>query len=1025
MATNPIASFSGLASGIQWRDLVDQIIQVERNRAVLVERQIGQVQTRSSAWLAFHGKLEAFQDAVAGLADGSSFDAYSTAVTGSGFRASASADASPGSFSVEVLRLAAAEKLGGDIVDSSSDALGCSGEFWVNGARIAVDASDTLADVAYAINAANTGADATRVAASVVGTGGGYQLVLTSQRTGAEGIDLVDGPDGVARALGLTDTSTSLKYATSDGARSDGFMAKATAVTTLLGLTGATTSGQVTLGPAGHTFQVTIDLTDDLEGIAQAIHDAAGLAGSDVTASVVTDTVDGELCYRLDVSGTTTLADANGVLEALGVLERGRAAVSQEITSGSTLTTGGGAANATGATSLTALDGGPALADTFTVTGTKHDGTAFSLTLTVAAVGDPLNGDVATLGDVVTALEGAGAFDGEGTAGIVDGKVVVTDATGGSSQMALAIVANNEGGGTLDFGSFGTTTVGRKREIVSGADAAVRVDGVYATSTTNSVSGVIPGVSLSLTALTIDAGVVTVSHNADAVVNSVKAVVDAYNDGAAFVTSQFTGGEGSTKPLAADSTLRGMLSSLRTAMQTVLTTGVGGSWSRLGDLGITIQRDGTFELDESTFRDALASDPTAVERIFGVHGSATGSGLRYVGGTDATASGTYTVAVTSLATTASKLGSANLADGFGAANDTLTITDLGTGKSYLVALTNGDSAATVLANVQTELATALAHTIESSAALASDAGGTPATESTTWAGLFQGGVTAGVIDGDVITVSGARADGTSFYDTLTITDADTQTLGELKDMIQNAVGSDATVELGADGKLLVTAGATGASLLELTVSADLQSGTLDLSTEVTQEGRAAARIDASLVGGALKLVHQDYGSSVGFSIAYANPGTDTELGLGATGTEFTGTDVVGTIGGLAGTGVGRILTGADGADAEGLMVQVESTFTGGSVTFSRGVASLLDLVLDPLLSTGEGSVSAIMDALDDHVTSLSERVEEIDARLEQRRSDLIRRFTAMEQAMAKAQNQSAWLASQISTLAGSYSRNEG
>ncbi|HSW28475.1 MAG TPA: flagellar filament capping protein FliD [Longimicrobiales bacterium] len=1016
MATDPIASFSGLASGIQWRDLVDQIVQVERRRAVLVEAQVTKVQTRSAAWLTVQQKLGAVQAAVEGLADGSRFDVYATAIAGSGLRASASADASPGSYAVEVLSLAAAEKLGSDVVASSSEALGVSGQFWINGTGITVDAGDSLSEVAYAMNAANTGAAATRVTASVVGSGGGHQLVLTSQRTGAAGIDLVDGPDGVARALGFADTSTALKHATSDGGLSDAFMAKGTAVSTLLGITGAAT-GNVTLGPPGRTFVVAVDLADDLEEIAQAINDAAGLAGSSVSAAVVTDTVDGEVAYRLDISGTTTVVDANGVLEALGVVERGRSAVSQELTAGTALTAGGSPASAS--TDLTALDGGPQIGDTLTVAGTKRDGTAFSLTLTVDGVGDPAAGEVRTVGDLITALEGAGGFDDEARVEIGgDGKLVVTDLTGGSSRLALSIVANNQGGGTLDFGDFATTTVGRQRRIVAGADAAVRVDGVYATSTTNSISDVIPGVSLSVTAPTTEATVVTVSRNVDAVVSSVRTLVSAYNEVATFVTDQFTGGKGSSKPLAGDSTLRGMLSSLRSTVQTVLTTGVGGSWTRLGDLGITIQRDGTFELDESTLEAALESDPTAVRRLFGLHGSATGAGLRYVGSSDASVSGTYTVAVTSAAAQASAQGSANLADGFGAADDTLTITDLGTGKGYSVALTTGASAAAVLAAVQAELATPLAHTVASSAALTTDVGGTAATEDTTWGALFQAGVSAGVADGDVITVSGARADGTSFYETLTITDKDTQTLGQLKDLIQNAVGSDATVELGGDGKFLVTASATGSSLLELTLSADLAAGTLDLSTAVTREGRAAARIDASLVGGALRLVHQDYGSTVGFSIAYGNPGTDSELGFGASGTEFRGTDIAGTIAGLAAVGQGRILTGAEGGATEGIMVEIESTFTAGTVMFSRGIASLLDLALTPLLGTDEGSITAIMAALDDRVASLNDRVDEIDARLESRRSELIRRFTAMEQAMAKAQNQSAWLSSQIGTLAG-------
>ena len=66
-----------------------------------------------------------------------------------------------------------------------------------------------------------------------------------------------------------------------------------------------------------------------------------------------------------------------------------------------------------------------------------------------------------TLDDVLAALNGASGFDGarDGLAGRTD-RLVVTDAAGGASQLALSIVAHNEGGGTLDFGDFDLTTFG-------------------------------------------------------------------------------------------------------------------------------------------------------------------------------------------------------------------------------------------------------------------------------------------------------------------------------------------------------------------------------------------------------------------------------------------------------------------------------------------------------------------------------------------------------------------------------------
>ncbi len=1017
----PIATFSGLASGVQWRDLVDQLMQIEERPAQRVQQKITGIQSRSAAWLTFQSRITTLQDSASVLADGSSFDGVTTTVTGSGFTASAGASASPGSYAVEVLQVATAEKIGSDFVASSGDALGLTGEFWINGARIAIDAAHTLADLAYAINAADTGTDATGVSATVVSTDVGDQLVLSARSTGAAGIALADGADGIAAALGFTDGTSAIKHATSDGATSDAFASSSTAVSTMLGITG-TTTGTVDIGGVQ---DVAIDLTGDLEDIAQALNDAATAQGKQISAVVVAETVDGGTVYRLDISGTTAFSDANGVLETLGVLEGGRGDVAQSVRS-ATAFLDDLAATATAATELTALataagSAGVQVGDSLTLAGTRRDGTTFELDYTVQS-GDILQG-------ILDALEGASGYDGAATASIDgSGRLVVTDATGGASRLAVSIVSHNEGGGTLDFGAFETAVVGRSREIVAGADAAVRVDGVYSTHSSNTVTGPVPGVILGLTGTTTEAATLTLGRDVDAAVTAVKALVDGYNDVASFVTDQFTGGEGSNKPLAADGTLRSFRTRILAAMRTALGTGVAGSWTRLTDVGVEIQQDGTFSFDEATLRDALAADPTAVERLFGVHGAASGSGLRYLGAGDDTVPGTYTVAVTSAATTASVTGSTNLADGLDAsfASDTLVITDLGTGSSYSVALEANQTAETVLQNVQTELATARAHTIATTTALDSDSGGTAATTDTTWSQIHQGGSSAGVQNGDTITIAGRRADGTSFSESLALADVTTQTLGELRDLLQNTLGTDATVELAGDGTFSITAAETGSSLLEVEMSSDnLGGGTLQLATEVSQEGRAAARIDASLVGGALALAHQDYGTTAGFRIEYANAGTETELGLGGTtATEYAGTDAVGTIGGMAATGSGRVLTGAADTDVEGLMVSVGESFSTGSVTFSRGIASLVEQAIEPMLDSADGSIQWLLDGLDDRVETLNDRIDDMEARLERRRDTLIRKFTAMEKAMAIAQNQSAWLMAQIGALPGSASSTD-
>src|SRR5690606_13741178 len=134
------------------------------------------------------------------------------------------------------LGLAAAEKLSGSVVSSRTEALGLSGEFLIGGVRVEVAATDSLDDIVARINRANSGPNASGVTASVLSTGPNqHRLILTSSRTGSAGIDLVDGASGILRSLGLLDETTSIKHATSSGARSDVFSSASTAIAGLRG----------------------------------------------------------------------------------------------------------------------------------------------------------------------------------------------------------------------------------------------------------------------------------------------------------------------------------------------------------------------------------------------------------------------------------------------------------------------------------------------------------------------------------------------------------------------------------------------------------------------------------------------------------------------------------------------------------------------------------------------------------------------------------------------------------------------
>ena len=1028
-----IASFSGIASGIQWRDMIDQIMALERRPAQLLESRIKTTESRSSAWSTFESRVTAFMDAADALRTGSAFRHFTTSLGGIGqggsapLSVSASGDAAPGTHAVRVLGLAAAEKLSGAVVASRTEALGYEGEFLVGGVRVEVEATDSLNDIVERINAANTGRNASGVTASVLSTGADqYRLILTASQTGAAGIDLVDGAAGVLRALGVVDDSTSIKHATSSGARSDGFKDATTAVATLRGFASSNLAGAVTFGSGAAQFSATIDLaTMSLADIAEAINAAAAAAGSGVQAHVVSEEMGGAAVQRLEISGTTAFGDENRILEALGVLTAGRGAVSQRL-EGGVLTAGDAATPATADTLLADLwvngrSAGVQVGDTLTLAGTRGDGSVVELTYTVAA-GDTLQDLLDRLND---AIDGFGAGSRTATASIsADGRLTLTDDQGGDSRLSLSVVAHNEGGGTLDFGAMDVAQAGRARQITAGSDAEVEIDGTYLRHAGNVIDQAIPGLTLDLKAASPDTTVtVAIERDVQKAVGAVKGMIDAYNAVADFVKSQTSSGvEGAARPpLSGDSVLRSMQATLRQALETRIADGVAGDFVRLADVGIEIDKTGRYTLDSSALESAIRTDPGAVMRLFGVHGSASNSSLDYITHSDATRPGSYAVEITRPAATASIVGTGftgtYVDDG---TPDTLTVRDLGSGKSYAVQLANGMTMADIVAALNSEFGTATRHTLATSAALFADAAGTvTADASTTFAELYRAdGTSAGFEDGSTITFSGTRTNGESFVSTFTVSDASTQTLGSLAEAIEAELGAgvDVTIE---DGVLTARARETGSSLLKLTLSADVAGGENPFGTlDVAVEGRSAARITASDDGGQLRLDHELYGSGEGFEISFTAGGADGSASLGLAAGSYAGEDVQGTIGGFAATGSGRTLTGARDSAVEGLIVRYDGTETGaiGEITFSRGIADEVRRAARILTGSGDGSIRSIVDRLDTSVSALHDRISDLEDRLERRREQLIRRFTAMEEALANAQSQSQWLASQLASL---------
>ncbi len=307
-------NFSGLVSGMDTEALIQQIIQVESRRKAIWSTQQSQLTQRLSSLQALQTQLLGFQSAISQVTIQTAFKAATATSSAEGVaRVTATTDAIPGTYLLEVSQLATNHKIGTAAQTSIENALGLSGSFLVNGKQVTVVASDNLRDIAARINNAKAG-----VTASVLSVGSNeHYLVLTAQNSGAaSAISLNDlGSDSVLQSLGLITGTTSIKNAIPNGAQSDKFADTSTAVGTLLNLNGAP-SGTIQI----NGVNVAIDLsTDSLNSIASKINDA----GAGVTASVVTVSDNGTVRYRLQITGTSTptFTDSGHILETLGILK--------------------------------------------------------------------------------------------------------------------------------------------------------------------------------------------------------------------------------------------------------------------------------------------------------------------------------------------------------------------------------------------------------------------------------------------------------------------------------------------------------------------------------------------------------------------------------------------------------------------------------------------------------------------------------------------------------------------------------
>ena len=146
------------------------------------------------------------------------------------------------------------------------------------------------------------------------------------------------------------------------------------------------------------------------------------------------------------------------------------------------------------------------------------------------------------------------------------------------------------------------------REITAAADASVTVDTFTITSATNNVTTAIDGITLQLVEGGGLSGTLSISRDDEAIKESAKEFVTAYNDLRSKIISMYEG------ELNRDSTLRRMDRGL---LQVVSATTSGtGVYSHISQIGVSRDRYGVMSLNETTFTNAMDTNFDSVVALF-------------------------------------------------------------------------------------------------------------------------------------------------------------------------------------------------------------------------------------------------------------------------------------------------------------------------------------------------------------------------------------------------------------------------
>jgi len=197
-------------------------------------------------------------------------------------------------------------------------------------------------------------------------------------------------------------------------------------------------------------------------------------------------------------------------------------------------------------------------------------------------------------------------FDGSGYRLIIAGT-----RAGAANDITVSTGLRGEGGGSFLDGALSTAA----------SDAQIEAFGVPITRGSNTITDVIPGVSLTLRGTSASAVDVKVERDDEDIAAKFQTFVDAYNEVIGFVLAQsrFNATNEAAGPLSGDATLRQIEQQVQRSLVQRFSF-AGNPFQSMAELGVSLDADGRLELDSEKLSGALDTDVLGVRELLGGDG---------------------------------------------------------------------------------------------------------------------------------------------------------------------------------------------------------------------------------------------------------------------------------------------------------------------------------------------------------------------------------------------------------------------